>query len=168
MRYADTPTLIRLNDESIRNDFNQWLTAEFFDDVDRDGLHVLAYAFPHGVRPDSRRTDWPPHYRTGWYAQMTDGSNKLILLDVALPDFDAVPAIEGTRSEYIGQVAPGRFELPAVVALDDNHLLDGATVVAAVKQLSADDDPRARDEIRAFVAPAMTDEEVAATRFLIP
>lgn len=48
MKYATTQELIRINDEAVLNNFNEWLTIPFFDDVRGDGLHILVHAIPHG------------------------------------------------------------------------------------------------------------------------
>jgi hypothetical protein len=140
MRYADSATLLALNDRAKLIDLGQWLKVVFFDDLDPDGVHVLAYAFPHGVRPGSgpRSKGKPPHYRTAWYAAMRDGSDWIAALDVLVEDYDELPTIDGEPDELVGRVGD-HFELPAVVAIkgmndDGRHVvIDGRHVAEAAR-----------------------------------
>jgi hypothetical protein len=102
-------------------------------EVAPDGTHLLVCALPHGVRPKSRRTDWPAHYRTAWYAEMADASNAVILLDVEVDELERLPKISDTRDEIIGR-AEGAVVLPALVTFADGHLIDGCTVFAALQK----------------------------------
>ena len=159
MRYADTPTLLHLNDRAKLLDLPQWLKARFFDDVDPDGIHVLAYAFPHGIRPGSSplAAKAPPHYRTAWYAAMRDGTDEIIFLDVERDEYDALPVIDGAPDELVGQTdEEGKFELPAVIVLD-NVVIDGRHVAAAAREVGA-------ATIPALHLPPLTGDQLAELR----
>jgi hypothetical protein len=165
MRYADTPTFLHLNDRAVICDFNQWLKAEFLSELDPAGLHLLVHAFPHGIRPGVRRTDWPTHYRTAWYAQMRNGDNQALALDVERAEFEELSVVEGAPDKFVGQRADGLFELPALVVFDNGQVIDGATVTSALQQRAEEgrDDP----DPRALLVPTFSDFELAEFRALV-
>jgi hypothetical protein len=163
MRYADTATIIRLSDEAVRFDFNQCLTAAFFDDVNPDGVHLLVHAIPHGLRPKVRRGDWPKHYRTCWFAEMADCSNRVALIDIEADTFGRLPRIDGTPAE----IAPGPAEsLPAIVTLDDYTCVDGQTVIRAMLHSEETSDPYLAppDPVPTLLLPRPSDAMLAAAR----
>jgi hypothetical protein len=134
VREADTPTLLRLNDQAKLLNLNRWCKVWLFGNIAPDGVHVLAYAIPHGIRPasSSEAANAPQHYRTAWYVQMADGSDKIAALDVTVEDYDDLRVIDGTDDSLVGDLGDGRFELPAVVVLE-RHVIDGHAVVKAAE-----------------------------------
>jgi hypothetical protein len=145
-----------LNDEAVLCNFNEWLAAEFFDDVDRDGLHPLVYALPHGVRPLSSITE-PRHYRTLWYAQMTGGGEHPIKLDVTSASYQALREVPNTPDAIVSDASQ-----VAIVVLDDNFLVDGKhAVTAAVENLGV-------EELPALTLKNFSSDELNAIRSTIP
>jgi hypothetical protein len=130
MRWATTERLIELNDEAVLHDFNEWLTADFFNDVDPDGRHVLALAIPHGVRPDGRNDDWPPHWRTMWYAEMSDRSYP-IKLDVTDASLQQLQEIPGTPTVGVIEGFTTSTPVATVEVEGERWLLDGKHVLEA-------------------------------------
>jgi hypothetical protein len=160
MRYADTGTLQRLNDEAKLANLNQWVKVKFFDDVDWNGRHILAISVPHGTRPKSRRTDWPPHARTLWYVQMANGSTTRVLIDLLNDDLSALPEIPGSPHEEPA-VRYGDAVIPPLVVLDDGFLVDGRSVSEAARQ-------RDVGELPALTLPGLDPGEIERLRALIP
>jgi hypothetical protein len=160
MRRADTETLLALNDRAKVANLNQWLTARFFEDVDWDGRHILAIAFPHGERPGAKRiADQPPHFRTLWYAQMRNGSTQRVLIDVQSEDLAALPEIAGTPNDAV-LASIDVSELPAVVLLDDGYVIDGRHAIEAARL-------RGEDAVGGLQLTAPSDEEIARVRDLL-
>ena len=160
MRYADTGTLQRLNDQAKLANLNQWVKVKFFDDVDWEGRHILAVSVPHGTRPKSRRTDWPPHSRTLWYVEMADGSTARVLIDLLNDDLHALPGIPGTPHEEPDEGHEGAV-LPPLVVLDDGFLVDGRNVSEAARQ-------RGVGQLPALTLPGLDASEIERLRALIP
>lgn len=130
MRWATTRDLIALNDVAVQNDYNQWLTARFFDDVDPAGVHLIYAAKEHGIRPGSRRDDWAPHARCVIDVEMADGSTTLVLLDVSLADMDALNDTEGPPTLDVPADAP------VAVIFDDGEpqVVDGRHLTEAMRR----------------------------------
>src|SRR5262249_46575515 len=145
-------------------DFNQWLKGTFFEDVAADGIHLLVYAFPHGVRPEVRRDDWPAHYRTAWYAEMADGSNYRIKLDVEALEFDALPVVTGAPNEVLGEHEVGDLKLRSLVIFDDGNVIDGAALATAIKQLRAEGRIDEIPPFRALKLSTFSDFKLAEVR----
>jgi hypothetical protein len=154
MRHADTDTLLRLNDQAKLNDLGQWAKVSFFEQVKPDGAHILAMAFPHGIRPKSQVQR--PHLRTLWYAEMDDGTTERILIDAEENDVLALPEIEGTESSEIVM-----DELPPLITLEDDWVIDGHHVLAAIVQRG---EPLT---LTRAVFPALSDPRVEEIRAMI-
>jgi hypothetical protein len=82
------------------------------------------------------RREWPPHFRTLWYAELRDGTTRRVKLDVAEVTVARLPVIANTPDEnpFAGK---DEFELPAVVVVNTDEgpwVLDGKHVVAAMRQ----------------------------------
>jgi hypothetical protein len=148
MRYADTPTFVYLNDQAKVLNLSRWVKAKFVDTIDPDGVHVLAYAFPHGINPGTGEnvTNAPQHLRTAWYVRSTGPqtspggrqrgmpNDALVALDVTTEEYAALPVFEDSSDKLIGDRGDGTFKLLPAIVLVDGELVDGRQVVDRIRR----------------------------------
>ena len=81
-KIIDTETLRIINASSIAADRNRNLVPEFFDDVDSDGIHVVAFNMVHN----------DVEIRVQLYVKMKNTMNPTVVwLDMSMDEFDALP-----------------------------------------------------------------------------
>lgn len=88
IKRANTTTLWRLNEASIKKDYNRNLSDEFFVHADPDGTHILSVLLVH---EHAQMRPVPPHYRCMVWAKMKGKTTPTnVILDIPINLFNSL------------------------------------------------------------------------------